>query len=53
MYTGRDSDSGFRTELENLTGDVKRKGTSGEPHEAESTNASVRGGLPRSTDEVG
>jgi hypothetical protein len=31
VHRGRDSDSGFRTELENLTGDVKRKGTSGEP----------------------
>jgi hypothetical protein len=30
VYRRRDSHSGFRTELENLTGDVKGKGTSGE-----------------------
>ena len=29
VYRGRDSVSGFRMELENLTGDVKGKGTSG------------------------
>ena len=31
VYRGRHSDSGFRTELENLVGDVKGKGTSGSP----------------------
>ena len=30
MYRRRDSHSGFRTELENLIGDAKGKGTSGE-----------------------
>ena len=35
----RDSHSGFRTELENLIGDVKRKGASGSNREAESTDA--------------
>ena len=29
VYRGRDSSLGFRTELENLVGDVKGKGTSG------------------------
>ena len=29
VYRGRDSNPGFRTELENLVGDVKGKGTSG------------------------
>jgi len=31
VYRRRDSDSGFRTELENLIGDAKGKGTSGDP----------------------
>ena len=35
-------------ERENLTGDVKGKGTSGSNREAESTDAPERGGLPRS-----
>jgi hypothetical protein len=38
-------------ERENLAGDAKGKGTSGDHREAESTDASVRGGLPRSSDE--
>ena len=29
VYRGRDPNPGFRTELENLAGDVKRKGASG------------------------
>ena len=41
----RDSDSGSRAELENLIGDVKRKGTSGSNREAESIDAPVRVGL--------
>jgi hypothetical protein len=44
----RDSHLGFRTELENLAGDAKGKGTSGTNREAESTDAPERGGLPRS-----
>jgi hypothetical protein len=48
----RDSNSGFRMELENLVGDGKGKGTSGRPARPESTEASTRGGLPRSTDEA-
>ena len=31
VYRGRDSNPGFRTELENLVGDAKGKGTSGRP----------------------
>jgi hypothetical protein len=38
--------SGSRTELENLSDDGKRKGTSGDNHEAESSYASDRGGPP-------
>jgi hypothetical protein len=41
----------FVRNLRNLTGDAKGKGTSGENREAESTDASVSGGLPRSSDE--
>src|SRR5713101_8260450 len=39
VWRRRDSHSGFRTELENLIGDVKRKGTSGSNREAESIDA--------------
>jgi hypothetical protein len=38
-------------ERENLACDAKGKGASGYNREAESTDASVRGGLPRSSDE--
>ena len=48
----REPHPGFRTELENLIGDAKGKGTSGK-HEAESTDAPIRGGLPRRSDEAG
>ena len=44
---------GFRTELENLSGDAKGKGTSGFNCKAESTDAPVRGGLLRSSVEAG
>ena len=40
-------------ERENLTGDAKGKGTSGQNRETESTDAPDRGGLLRSSDEVG
>ena len=53
VYRGRDPDLGFRAELENLDGDAKGKGASGGPREAESTDASDRGGLLRSSDEAG
>ena len=38
--------SGSGTERENLAGDAKGKGASGYNREAESTDASERGGLP-------
>ena len=47
----REPRPGFRTERENLAGDAKGKGASGSHREAESTDASERGGLPRSSDE--
>ena len=49
----RESHPGFRTELENLAGDAKGKGTSGDNREAESTDAPARGALLRSSEEVG
>ena len=49
----RDSHSGFCTELENLDGDGKGKGTSGQNREAESTDAPTRDGLLGSSDEAG
>src|ERR1700730_803379 len=49
----RDSHSGCCTELENLDGDGKGKGTSGQNREAESTDAPTRGGLLGSSDEAG
>ena len=50
----RESHAGSCTELENLADDAKGKGTSGRNREAESTDATtVRGGLPRSSDEAG
>ena len=49
----RDSNLGSRTELENLDGDAKGKDTSGQIHEVESTDTPTRGGLLRSSDEVG
>jgi hypothetical protein len=47
VYRSRDSNSGFRTELENLVGDAKGR----KSHEAERTNAQTRGGLLRSSGE--
>ena len=47
----REARSGSGTERENLAGDAKGKGTSGYNREAESTDASERGGLPRSSNE--
>jgi hypothetical protein len=40
-------------ERENLAGDGKGKGTSGDNREAESTDAPERGALPFSSDEAG
>ena len=47
----REAQPGSCTERENLAGDAKGKGASGDHREAESTNAPERGGLPRSSDE--
>ena len=49
----RDSHSGSHMERENLLGDAKGKGTSGNNREAENTDASGRGGPSRSSDEAG
>ena len=49
----REARPGFGTERENLAGDGKGKGASGSNREAESTDAPARGGLLRSSDEVG
>ena len=45
----REARPGSCTERENLAGDAKGKGTSGSNRKAESTDASERGGLPRSS----
>jgi hypothetical protein len=47
----REAQLGSCMERENLADDAKGKGASGDHREAESTDASVRGGLPRSSDE--
>src|ERR1700736_5217919 len=49
----REARPGCRTERENLAGDGKGKGTSGDNREAESTDAPERGALPCSSDEAG
>src|SRR5215813_8680607 len=48
----RETRLGSCTERENLHGDAKGKGTSGADRKAESTDAPVRGGLLRSSDEA-
>ena len=53
MYRRRDSHSGSRMELENLSGDAKRKGTSGSPARLKVAMRRNRGGPPRSSDEAG
>jgi hypothetical protein len=53
VYRRHDSYLGFRTELENRVGDAKGKGTKWTPHEAESTDAPIRGALLRSSEEAG
>ncbi len=49
----REAQPGSCTERENLHGDAKGKGTSGANREAKSTDAPVRGGLLRSSEEAG
>jgi hypothetical protein len=53
VYRRHDSYPGFRTELENGVGDANRKGTSRGTHEAESTDALIRGALLRKSNETG
>src|SRR5215467_7197174 len=53
VYRQRESHSGFRTELENLAGRWQGKRCKRKNREAESTDAAVRGGLLRSSDEAG
>jgi hypothetical protein len=52
-YRRHDPYVGFRMELENRVGDAKGKGTKWKHHEAESTDAPVRGALLRKSDETG
>jgi len=47
----REARPGSGAERENLDDDAKGKGSSGYNREAERTDASTRGGLPRSSDE--
>jgi len=49
----RETQLGFGMERENLAGDGKGKGTSGDNREAESTDAPERGALPCTSDEAG
>ena len=49
----RDSHPGSHMERENLLGDAKGEGTSGNNREAESTDASGRGGPSCGSDEAG
>src|SRR6266702_8462912 len=53
VYRRRDSNLGFRTELENLAGDGKRKGTSGSTARPKVSMRQLRGGLLCSSDEAG
>ena len=52
VYRGRDSNLGFRTELENLLGDARGKDTSGRPMRPK-VPSTARGALLRSSDEAG
>ncbi len=52
VYRGRDSHLGFRTELGNLIEDAKGKCSKRKKRKAESTDASIRGGPPCSSDEA-
>ena len=52
VYRRRDSNSGFRAELENLVSSVQGKRDKRKNREAESTDGPASGGLLRSTDEA-
>ena len=53
VYKRRDSNLGFRTELENLAGDGKGKGTSGSTARPKVPMCQLRGGLLCSSGEAG
>ena len=53
VYRRRESILGFRTELENLAGDDKGKGTSGSSARSKVPMRQHRGGLLRSSEEAG
>jgi len=53
VYRRRDSNLGFRAELENLAGDGKGKGTSGSTARLKVPTRQLRGGLLRSSGEAG
>ncbi len=50
-FRRREAQPGFHTERENLHDDAKREATSGSDRKGESTDASCRGGVARSSDE--
>src|SRR5215469_16424050 len=53
VQSRRESDPGFRAELENLVGSAKGKGTSGRAVRPKVPMDQSRGGLLRSTEEAG
>jgi hypothetical protein len=53
VQSRRESDPGFRAELENLVGSVKGKGSSGRTARLKSTDGPARGGLLRSSVDTG
>ena len=53
VYKRRDSNPGFRAELENLAGDGKGKGTSGSTARPKVPMRQLRGGLLRISVEAG
>jgi hypothetical protein len=53
VYRRRDSNLGFRAELENLAGDGKGKGTSGSTARPKVAMRQLRGGLLCSSGEAG
>jgi hypothetical protein len=53
VYRRRDSNPGFRAELENLAGDGKGKGTNGSTVRPKAPMRQLRGGLLCSSDETG
>ena len=52
VFRRRDSNAGYRRELENLSSDEEGKRPKWKSHEAESTDALVRDGLPCKSEEA-